>query len=241
MAGTASTCPAENRFLVQLADSRLPLFPDASTRVGPITVPVLTESAFSVLTTPRSDTTPITHLKPQFPVLAWISIVRVQSLCQAAPRNDHRPRTDLSPPVNNPIQLASQTSPLTAMATATVAGGEEAFNHGLHASMKDMTDPFVDDGQARRASQAHRYSSLLDPESMTLGASTSPSQVKRSLLAHLAETDRRLHDAQKLGESLLLQQSELNDKLREVEETARGCRDNTRTTTEAGGLGKGTQ
>lgn len=104
------------------------------------------------------------------------------------------------------------------MATATAAGGEDTFSHGLHASVKDMTDPFVDDGQARRASHAQRYSSLVDPESIALGASTSPSQVKRSLLAHLAETERRLHEAQGLGESLLLQQSELNDKLREVEE-----------------------
>jgi hypothetical protein len=104
------------------------------------------------------------------------------------------------------------------MAAAAVAGSEDSLNNGLHASVDGMTDPFVDDGQPRHSFHAHRYSSLVDPESIALGASMSPSHVKRSLVAHLAETERRLHDTQKLGESLLLQQSELNDKLREVEE-----------------------
>src|ERR1700761_7454675 len=98
------------------------------------------------------------------------------------------------------------------MAAAAVAGSEDSLNNGLHASgMDDMTDPFVDDGQSRHPFHPHRYSSLVDPESIALGASMSPSQVKRSLVAHLAETERRLHDTQKLGESLLMQQSELND------------------------------
>lgn len=104
------------------------------------------------------------------------------------------------------------------MATAAIAGSEDSLNNGLDASIDDMTDPFVDDDQSRHPFHAHRYSSLLDPESLALGASMSPSHVKRSLVAHLVETERRLHDTQKLGESLLMQQSELNDKLREVEE-----------------------
>ncbi|OAL35600.1 hypothetical protein AYO20_05219 [Fonsecaea nubica] len=104
------------------------------------------------------------------------------------------------------------------MATAQVVPGDDSFNYGLHTSMDDSADPFVDDGQSRQPFHGHRYSSLVDPESIALGISMSPSQVKRSLIAHIAETERRLQDAQKLGESLLLQQSELNDKLREVEE-----------------------
>ncbi|KIW27200.1 uncharacterized protein PV07_06960 [Cladophialophora immunda] len=104
------------------------------------------------------------------------------------------------------------------MATADVVPGDDSLNYGLHTSMDDSADPFVDDGQSRQSFHGHRYSSLVDPESIAMGASLSPSQVKRSLMAHLAETERRLHDAQKLGESLLMQQSELNDKLREVEE-----------------------
>ncbi|EXJ62762.1 hypothetical protein A1O7_03201 [Cladophialophora yegresii CBS 114405] len=104
------------------------------------------------------------------------------------------------------------------MAAAAVAGSDDSLNNGLRASIDGMTDPFVDDGQSRHSLHAHRYSSLVDPESIALSASMSPSQVKRSLVAHLVETERRLHDTQKLGESLLTQQSELNDKLREVEE-----------------------
>ncbi|EXJ83899.1 hypothetical protein A1O1_07528 [Capronia coronata CBS 617.96] len=104
------------------------------------------------------------------------------------------------------------------MTTAAIAGTEGTLNNSLHASMNDLSDPFVDDFQPRHSSHAHRYSSLVDPDSITLGASTSPSQAKRSIIAHLAETERRLHDAQKLGESLLLQQSQLTEKLREVEE-----------------------
>ncbi|KAK6365189.1 hypothetical protein LTS17_011421 [Exophiala oligosperma] len=104
------------------------------------------------------------------------------------------------------------------MAAAVVAGTDEVLNSGLHASVRDLSDPFLDDENPRQSSHSHRYSSLVDPDSITLGAATSPSQVKRSIIAHLAETERRLHDTQKLGESLLVQQSELNDKLREVEE-----------------------
>ncbi len=104
------------------------------------------------------------------------------------------------------------------MAAAMVAGSDDSLNNGIYASTEGMTDPFMDDGPSRHSLHGHRYSSLVDPESIALGASMSPSHVKRSLVAHLAETERRLHDTQKLGESLLTQQSELNDKLREVEE-----------------------
>lgn len=104
------------------------------------------------------------------------------------------------------------------MATAAIAGGKDTVDNTLYASMNDLSDPFVDQVQPRQSSHAHRYSSLVDPDSITLGASTSPSQVKRSIVAHLAETERRLQDAQKLGESLLLQQSQLTEKLHEVEE-----------------------
>lgn len=46
---------------------------------------------------------------------------------------------------------------------------------------------------------------------------SSPSQAKRALEAHLAETERRLQDASKLGTALVQQQKELSDKLKEVE------------------------
>lgn len=104
------------------------------------------------------------------------------------------------------------------MATAVLEGGDHSMNNGLHASTSGMMDPFIDHTPSEHASHAHRYSALVDPDAITLGASTSPSQVKRSLEAHIIETERRLHDTQKLGQSLLQQQADLQEKLREVDQ-----------------------
>jgi hypothetical protein len=51
-----------------------------------------------------------------------------------------------------------------------------------------------------------------------LSPSTSPAQAKLALEAHLAETDRRIQDASKLGTSLVQQRKELSQQLKEVEE-----------------------
>ncbi|KAH8702418.1 putative nuclear migration protein [Talaromyces proteolyticus] len=80
-----------------------------------------------------------------------------------------------------------------------------------------MEDPFVSSPDGAPASrEPHRYSSF-DTQLFTLNAS-SPSQAKRALEAHLAETERRLQEASKLGTSLINQQKELSDKLKEVEQ-----------------------
>ncbi|KAL1860190.1 hypothetical protein Plec18170_002139 [Paecilomyces lecythidis] len=79
-----------------------------------------------------------------------------------------------------------------------------------------MDDPFVsasDEGAVPRDS--HRYSTF-DTQLFSLNAS-SPAQAKRALEAHLAETERRLEDASRLGTALVQQQKELSDKLKEVE------------------------
>ncbi|OJD18194.1 hypothetical protein AJ78_01752 [Emergomyces pasteurianus Ep9510] len=82
-----------------------------------------------------------------------------------------------------------------------------------------MDDPFVSNpGPTELQPQqreSHRYSSF-GSQLFTLNAS-SPSQVKRALEAHLAETERRLEDASKLGTALVQQQKELSDKLKEIE------------------------
>ncbi|EGE83153.2 anucleate primary sterigmata protein A [Blastomyces dermatitidis ATCC 18188] len=84
-----------------------------------------------------------------------------------------------------------------------------------------MDDPFVSNSGStgvfaqQQQRESHRYSSF-GSQLFTLNAS-SPSQVKRALEAHLAETERRLEDASKLGTALVQQQRELSDKLKEIE------------------------
>lgn len=78
-----------------------------------------------------------------------------------------------------------------------------------------MDDPFVSPAAAREQPRgSHRYSSF-DSQLINLN---SPSQAKRALEAHLAETERRLQDASKLGTTLVQQRKELAEKLREVEQ-----------------------
>ncbi|KAF7587501.1 hypothetical protein BBP40_007174 [Aspergillus hancockii] len=81
-----------------------------------------------------------------------------------------------------------------------------------------MDDPFVSQNNNHGAAprEPHRYSSF-DTQLFSLDAS-SPAQVKRALEAHLAETERRLEEASKLGTALIQQQKELEDKLKEVEQ-----------------------
>ncbi|KAG5205333.1 Anucleate primary sterigmata protein A [Trichophyton interdigitale] len=81
-----------------------------------------------------------------------------------------------------------------------------------------MDDPFVATPLAAVQSQRepHRYSSF-DNQLLTLNSS-SPSQLKRALEIHLAETDRRLEETSRLGTALVRQQQELADKLKEVEQ-----------------------
>jgi len=50
-----------------------------------------------------------------------------------------------------------------------------------------------------------------------LGPATSPDQAKRALEAHIAETERRIQEASRLGTSLVQQRKELGERLKEVE------------------------
>ncbi|KAH1979319.1 hypothetical protein LV164_004521 [Aspergillus fumigatus] len=82
--------------------------------------------------------------------------------------------------------------------------------------MASMDDPFVSKTEERVPRDAHRYSSF-DTQLFSLNA-PSPAQAKRALEAHLAETERRLEEASKLGTALIEQQRELEEKLKEVEQ-----------------------
>jgi hypothetical protein len=80
-----------------------------------------------------------------------------------------------------------------------------------------MEDPFVSsNGQPPVPRESHRYSSF-DTQLFSLNAS-SPAQAKRALEAHLAETERRLEEASKLGTALIDQQRQLEEQLKEVEQ-----------------------
>lgn len=88
-------------------------------------------------------------------------------------------------------------------------------DHDNHHDTVDMDDPFVSHSPAKelRPSHSHRYSSF-DSQLININ---SPSQAKRALEAHLAETERRLQEASRLGTTLVQQRTELAEKLREVE------------------------
>lgn len=83
--------------------------------------------------------------------------------------------------------------------------------------MEDPNDPFVtgtsppDEREPR-----HRYSSF-NSQLFALGPNASPAQAKQALEAHLAETDRRMEEAGKLGTALVQQRNELTQRLAEVE------------------------
>ena len=86
------------------------------------------------------------------------------------------------------------------------------------ASQSDMlaeqNDPFL---SASIGSAHHRFSHF-DNQLFALGPGTSPEQAKRALEAHLAETERRIQEASKLGTTLVQQRNELEERLKDVKE-----------------------
>ncbi|GAB7346052.1 hypothetical protein MBLNU457_4817t1 [Dothideomycetes sp. NU457] len=61
-----------------------------------------------------------------------------------------------------------------------------------------------------------RYASF-DHDKFSMQTSSSPTQARRALEAHMKETDRRIQDASRLGTSLLQQRKELAARLKELE------------------------
>lgn len=72
-------------------------------------------------------------------------------------------------------------------------------------------DPFSTPAPAH-----HRYSTF-DHELFAAAPVSSPRQAKRALEAHLAETERRLEEAGKLGTALVSQRKALTQQLQEVD------------------------
>jgi predicted nucleic acid-binding Zn-ribbon protein len=74
-------------------------------------------------------------------------------------------------------------------------------------------DPFLSSGTPT----AQRHAGF-DSHSFALGPGASATSAKQVLEAHLADTDRRMEEAGKLGTALVQQRKELEDRLREVEQ-----------------------
>ena len=73
-------------------------------------------------------------------------------------------------------------------------------------------DPFT----SSTSSNHHRFSHF-DTQLFALGPTTSPDQARRALEAHLAETERRIQEASKLGTTLVQQRKDLAERLKDVE------------------------
>jgi hypothetical protein len=96
------------------------------------------------------------------------------------------------------------------MAASMVPDVTSASNGNVRTS-----DPFVSSGGNGTAPHV-RYSNF-DSALFALGPGASAEQAKRALEAHLAETERRMEEAGKLGTTLVQQRQQLADRLKEVE------------------------
>lgn len=83
----------------------------------------------------------------------------------------------------------------------------------LSAQAAASNDPFM----ANNSSTPHYRFSSFDHELFAAGPGSSPRQAKRALTAHLAETERRLDEAGKLGTALVAQRKALAEQLQEIE------------------------
>lgn len=80
---------------------------------------------------------------------------------------------------------------------------------------EDTPDPFVTSPST--TANNLRFSSF-DNETFALGPGASPTSAKHALEAHLADTERRMEEAGKLGTALVQQRKELSERLKEVEQ-----------------------
>ena len=98
------------------------------------------------------------------------------------------------------------------MATSLAMDHPSLASEDMSLNTQDV-DPFL---SSSTSSSHHRFSHF-DTQLFALGNTASPDQAKRALEAHLAETERRIQDASKLGTTLVQQRKELADRLKDVE------------------------
>lgn len=96
---------------------------------------------------------------------------------------------------------------------SSIASARPNLAAPVPASDDDAADPFV----ASASAAAHYRFSAFDHELFAAGPGSSPRQAKRALESHLAETERRLDEAGKLGTALVSQRKALAEQLQEIE------------------------
>lgn len=80
---------------------------------------------------------------------------------------------------------------------------------------QEEPDPFVSSSSSNPIN--HRFPNY-DSQAFALGPGASPASAKQALEAHIADTDRRMEEAGKLGTALVQQRKELEERLKEVEQ-----------------------
>ena len=102
-------------------------------------------------------------------------------------------------------------------APAPQQSGQIAEAHSAN-GINEEGDPFTIDETPTRPPQSSLRHSSFDTQLFALNhPSSSPSQARKALEAHLAETDRRIQETSQLGTTLVQQRSNLSQRLRDVE------------------------
>lgn len=112
--------------------------------------------------------------------------------------------------------MSGATLRSTMATTLANSSGQPIAMEDADAPMRNNDDPFTNN-PTMHSSRPHRYS-FLNPGLFTDNhPSSSPSHAKKALESHLAETERRLQEASRLGTTLVEQRQKISARLREVE------------------------
>ncbi|CAL3973067.1 unnamed protein product [Diplocarpon coronariae] len=96
--------------------------------------------------------------------------------------------------------------------SSSVAANQPYVASQTNTKYSEQQDPFL----SASTSSHHRFSHF-DSQLFALGPTASPDQIKRVLESHLAETGRRIQEASRLGITLVQQQKDLAERLKDVE------------------------
>ncbi len=102
------------------------------------------------------------------------------------------------------------------MATTYANSSQPVSMEGTNGTLRNNDDPFTNT-PAMHPTRTHRYSSFDTRLFTDNHPSSSPNHAKKALESHLAETERRLQEASKLGTTLVEQRQKISARLREVE------------------------